>query len=206
MRRARWIAALAVLALLVPGLATAADGKWQANTKLLLIIPNDGNDANAAASLPSDSIGVSDEWTLEIDFRYWFNPKWAVELVLAKQAHEVELAGVGKLGYVEVLPPTLSLQYHFSPGQKIQPYLQAGLNLTFFTNDDLDLAGLDIDDSSFGPAVGGGIDFLISDSMVFNVDAKYAQIRADVDLVGGGTLTEVQIDPWLVSLGLGWRF
>ena len=31
-----------------------------------------------------------------------------------------------------VLPPTVTLQYHFTPEQKFSPYVGAGLNYSFF--------------------------------------------------------------------------
>ncbi len=40
------------------------------------------------------------------------------------------VAGVGKLGHLEHLPPTLSLVYEFAIDGPIVPYIFGGLNFT----------------------------------------------------------------------------
>jgi outer membrane protein len=41
--------------------------------------------------------------------------------------------------------------------------------------------------------------------MVVNVDVKKVQIRTDVK-VGGNKIGDLKIDPWLVGVGVGYRF
>ncbi len=48
-----------------------------------------------------------------------------------------------------------------------------------------------------------GFDYRLSKSMYLNVDVKKVDIDADLR---GAVSTTLKIDPWLVGVGLGWRF
>ena len=52
--------------------------------------------------------------TPEVDLTYFVNKNVALELIAATAKHKVE-AGGGELGKTWILPPTLTLQYHFTP-------------------------------------------------------------------------------------------
>lgn len=159
----------------------------------------------------SDTIHVSNELIPEVDISYFFTPNWAAELVLTyPQKHEVsvELNGTSTpLGTFKHLPPTLSLQYHFQPKERIQPYLGVGVNYTSISAVNLAAGAqkLDLDNSSLGLALGAGVDFKIQDNLYLNLDVKKVQIRSDV-LANGQKVSEVRVDPTLWGVGLGWRF
>lgn len=164
----------------------------------------DPADKSTADVLPADVVTVSDKTIPEIDFSYFFSPNLAAELVLTyPQKHDVELSGA-KIGTLKQLPPTLSLQYHFAPNATFRPYVGAGINYTRISNVDLP-AGLDVESSSIGPSIQVGFDYAVSKDLVVNFDLKKVQMRADVTL-NGAKLTEVQIDPLLIGLGIGKRF
>ena len=72
----------------------------------------------------------------EIDFTYFITSNWAAELILATTRHRVtdsaSTLGDVDLGKVSLLPPILTLQYHFRPDAKYRPYVGAGINYTIF--------------------------------------------------------------------------
>src|SRR6056297_138980 len=105
-------------------------------------------------------------------------------------------------GSVEHIPPTLSLQYHFMPDSRFRPYVGAGVNYTLFSNEKP--SGLKLDDS-FGPAFQAGIDVGINDNWFVNYAIRWIDIDADATL-GGDKLGTIEIDPWVYSLNLGYRF
>lgn len=81
---------------------------------------------------------VGDQSTLEVDFTYMLTNN------------------LGKIVEAGVLPPTLTLQYHFSPTGKIRPYAGIGVNYTFFYDEDASVSyetvagtttSVDLDDS-----------------------------------------------------------
>ncbi|PRX21739.1 OmpW family protein [Paraburkholderia sp. BL18I3N2] len=75
---------------------------------------------------------------------------------------------------MNVLPPTLRLQYHFNHAGMIRPYVGAGVNYTYFYNDGLSAGseGIQVSRSSFGPAVQAGVDVQITKTVFLNADIK----------------------------------
>ena len=70
----------------------------------------------------------------------------------------------GALGGVNVLPPTLLLQYYFNAAGKVRPYVGAGVNYTLFYNNGLHAGDtpVSIKNSSFGPALQAGVDVQVA--------------------------------------------
>ncbi len=112
------------------------------------------------------------------------------------------------LGDVTLLPPTLTLQYHFNPAGKVRPYLGAGVNYTTFFNEDLPngsaLSTIDYDDS-FGLAAQAGLDYALENGWLVNFDVKYIDINTDV-LIDGAISADVDIDPVIFGIGIGRTF
>ena len=128
-------------------------------------------------------------------------------------------------GEVEHLPPTFSVQYHFSPDAKFQPFVGLGLNYTTFLSEDLDSFWVDlvpgeqlgiIDyslDDSFGLAAQVGADWMLNEQWLVNFDVRWINIESDltvtIDVGEGpesGELGTVEIDPWVFAINLGYRF
>jgi outer membrane protein len=66
---------------------------------------------------------------------------------------------------------------------------------------------LKIDQSSFGWAAQIGADFQIAPQWFFNVDLKYVAIDTDIRVkASGAKVTQLNIDPLLFSVGVGYRF
>jgi outer membrane protein len=118
------------------------------------------------------------------------------------------------IGSVKHLPPTLTLQYHFNPAGTVRPYAGIGLNYTRFSGVKLDagtvLGGsvpLKVDRSSVGWAAQIGVDIQLAPQWFLNLDAKYVKIDTDISVKGAGIpVTKLDIDPLLLSVGLGYRF
>lgn len=122
--------------------------------------------------------------------------------------HDVDVQGLGTVAEVEHLPPTVTLQYHFTPKSNVRPYVGAGLNYTTFTSEKTKgaLAGLDIElDDSFGFALEAGVDVDITKAMFVNASAWYADIETEAKIEGLPRF-DVPIDPWVFFVGVGWTF
>ena len=140
----------------------------------------------------------------EVDISYFFSPNVAAELVLTyPQKHTVKAGGT-EIGSLKHLPPTLSMQYHYTELGAFKPYAGVGLNYTRFSGVNLP-AGVEIDKNSFGLAVGAGFDYEIQKNIYLNVDVKKVQIKTTVS-AGGNELGDFKVDPLLVGVGIGWRF
>jgi len=180
-----------------------------ARFRVVHLDPADKSDAIGALAAPKDTLDVESKWIPDIDFEYALSPNWGLELLLTvPQKHTViakqsALGANQSLGSVTHLPPTLTAKYYFLT-DKVRPYVGAGVNVTWFTQNDLAL-NLAIDRWSVGPAIQAGVDVSLNDQWSLSLDAKRAWISTDVSLAGT-KLTTVGVDPWIIGLGVGYRF
>lgn len=200
------LASLALAASFVPVVANAqsalaTEGPWLVRVRATYMLNDNGNSPNLALG----QVEVQDRWIPEFDISYFFTDNIATELVLTwPQKVDVSLGGT-EIGSVKALPPTLLLQYHFMPNETFRPYAGVGVNYTYFGSQSFSIAGLDTSSSSWGPAVQAGFDFKIAPRWYLNADVKYVWMDTDVTL-NGAKLTKVDINPWLISVGVGYRF
>lgn len=202
------------LAMLLAGLAAAPaavaeQGDFMLRVRALWMDNADKSEAIPALGVPSDAIHVANKVLPEVDFSYFMTKNLALELILTyPQSLDVSLLGLD-IGSVKALPPTLTLQYHFMPDPKIRPYVGAGINYTIFTDKDLFVPGLNIplqlENDSFGPALQVGADFEIAKDMFINVDLKKVWMSSDLTALGV-KVSSIDVDPLMLSVGLGWRF
>jgi outer membrane protein len=187
---------------LVSAASFAAQGDILTRVRLINVAPADSTDG----ALSTLSVGADSDTTAELDFTYMITNNIGAELILGTTRHEVT-SSLGSLGKVSVLPPTVTLQYHFAPESFFRPYVGAGLNYTRFYNNDLKVGnqGLTIDNNSWGGALQMGADFAVSKNIFVNVDVKKLWIKTDVSL-NGSNLGTLKIDPWVVGFGLGTKF
>ncbi len=141
---------------------------------------------------------------------YLFTEHWGIELLAALPfKHDIKLKGSGeKVATTKQLPPTLSLQYHFSPVWVFRPYVGAGLNYTKFFRETTTgaLAGTDLHLSgSLGPAAQAGFDIPLYGELMLNVDVRWIDIETDAK-VDGVFLESVDIDPLTAGASLSWMF
>ena len=194
------IAALAGLT----GTAQAQDGPWLVRARAVHVSPADKSDPVGGTGAP-DRISVSAKTIPEVDIAYFFSPHVAAELILTyPQQHDVMLDGAN-IGSFKHLPPTLTLQYHFSPGAQLSPYVGAGVNYTNISSVALLGGAGSLEHDSIGGAVQAGIDIKLDKQWSLNVDVKKVQIRSDV-YASGAKISAVQVDPLLVGVGIGYRF
>ena len=176
------------------GVLAEENGMWR--VRAIHVAPD-------ASSAPVTGVDANDQTVPELDFTYFINKNVGMELILATTRHTVSLNGTN-LGKVSLLPPTLTLQYHFMPGEKIKPYVGAGVNYTRFYSVDLG-SNLDVTRNSWGGALQLGVDIALGKSSYFNIDVKKLYIKTDVKSAGS-YLTTLDINPVVWGVGYGRRF
>lgn len=182
-------------------------GDWLVRGRALGVIPSDGGEVETAATGAATGLAINDITNTavpELDFSYFFTKNIAAELVLATTQHSIKATGNTDVGDVWLLPPTLTVQYHPLPDSRISPYVGAGVNYTVFYGEGAGLPGLDVKDT-FGFALQAGVDYQLSGPWSLNLDVKKLYLRPEADTT---TLhiDSVRIDPWLVGVGIGYRF
>ena len=176
------------------------------------------------AAIAGSEADVDDGSALGITFVYMMTDKIGLEVLASTPfSHDID-ANTGALGLGNVdagetkhLPPTVSVQYFpMANDSAFQPYVGAGVNYTVFFDEEVSgtLEGVlgpgDLDlDASFGLAVQAGFDYALNDNWVVNVGVWWVDIDTDATFTfdsGDVVTTDVEIDPWVYSLSLGYRF
>ena len=171
--------------------------------------------------VPRDAIEIRDIFIPELDISFFFTKHIAAELVLTyPQKHELHFhnsaIGAFKSGSFKHLPPTLMLQYHFMPDSWFRPYIGGGVNYTFFFDEKIvvpGVTGLRLETGSLGGALQFGFDVklkkicsCIPDDLFLNADLKKVFIDSKVKNGAGVTISNLNPDPLVIGVGLGYRF
>lgn len=172
------------------------------------------------ADLAGTSAGVDNSEQLGLTVTYMLTPNVGLGVLAATPFdHDIKANGLGlDAGEAKQLPPTITVQYFpMNPASAFQPYVGIGINYTVFFSEDVDSelesalgakGDLDIDDS-FGVAAQIGADYALDEHWMLNASLWYLDIDTDATFkFKGGTHVEadVDIDPWVYMLGLGYRF
>ena len=179
-------------------------GDFMVRARAIAVVPDED-----ASTTIGGNVSISNDVVPEIDFSYFITDNIALELIAATTKHDVSHNAGIDLGEVSLLPPTLTLQYHFMPKERFSPYVGAGINYTIFYNEDAAAgsAVTDIDyDNAFGYALQVGVDYALNDNWYANVDVKKLFLNTDVSMNGGTITADVDIDPWIIGVGVGYRF
>lgn len=226
------VAALATSAL--SSSAYAVDEKWKVRFRGIGIIPNDDSGSiflNPGSVNQGAGVEIDPAFMPEVDITYMITPHWGIEAIASMANHDVNVDGnppagttLNTLGVTDgtklfdtwVLPPTVTLQYHFMPESNIRPYVGVGINYTATLFDDatsqlesIGVGPVDVSTSnSWGYALQAGLDYDINESWFFNVDLKYIDIdtTAKLNFATGQLKVDADIDPFVIGAGIGYRF
>jgi outer membrane protein len=175
--------------------------------------------ANGAAIAGADA-SVSTQVIPALTLTYFVTSNWAVELFCCFSKHDIDGKGtIGNLGEIAdtwIFPPVVTLQYHFDHFGIVKPYVGAGVQYIHFfsegTGDNvLNASSVDVDDA-FGFALQAGADISLGEGWYLNADVKKVWMNTDVTwnntggVAGNNVVADVDIDPWIISAGIGYRF
>jgi len=237
------VLAALIAASFLPSLAMAEQGDWVVRLRATNINPSEDSNlghqtdktygAGTAAALYGSAgaeLEVDSNTIPELDISYYITKNIAAELILALGTkHDVNIDSVAggvvsdkDLGEVNLLPPTLTLQWHFNPDQMFDPYVGAGVSYirALETGLTAEVAGVTtrpirIDRDMWGAAFQAGFDVNLQDRWLVNFDVKKIWFDTDVELDTQGALgtaagfqkiDELDIDPWVISVGFGKKF
>lgn len=188
---------------------------WMLRVRALGVVPQESSSLNLnGLPIGGDKVSVNDTVVPELDITYFLTKNIAVELILGTTPHNIRaggsIAGLGPVGRAWLLPPTLTLQYHFDLTDRIKPYVGAGVNYTVFYKQKARgvFSSLDVE-NSFGLALQAGVDIMLDRHWGLNFDVKKIflepNVKATIPNVGLVT-GKVKLDPWLIGTGVTYRF
>lgn len=204
-------------ALLSPVVQAHQSGEWLVRGGITSVSPNDDS-SNVFVGGTDLGVGVDADSNaqLGLNVAYFISEKWAIELLAATPfSHDITLKTVGALGDTKQLPPTISANYYFASSDKgFNPYVGIGLNYTMFfsegftdANKNAGFSNLKADDS-IGLAFQVGFDYELGNQWHINGSARWIDIdtEATFDLNGTQGRVDIEIDPSVYTLSLGYRF
>lgn len=177
--------------------------RFQLRGRMIAILA-DGDGIVDTTTLETD---VDNAYVPEVDLTYFFTKNIAAELIAATAKHSVS-AGTSKVGDTWILPPTLTVQYHFTPDSDFSPYIGAGLNYSWFYGEDSASPYTKMGvDGGLGYAVQAGFDYWLGDNWGVNLDVKYIDLNVDVSVNNGALHAyNVDLNPVVVGAGVSYRF
>lgn len=213
------IAALgAGLAVLTLAAAPASAQDWQVARKgdwivtgRITDVSSSADDAITTAAGAATGLGVDvgDSVMPTLGFTYFLTDHISVEAILGATRHEIRAQGPATDVLVHetwVLPPVVTVQYRPAPEARVSPYVGAGLSYMVFFNGE-NRNGFDVKlDDGFGYALQAGADVALLGPWTVNVDVKKVWFSTDADINGGALKSDVNLDPWVISLGIGRKF
>ena len=150
--------------------------RFQLRGRVIGVIPDESSSASIGGT-----VGVGDAVAPEVDLSYYFTDYVSAELIAATTQHSLSHSAAGDLGRTWVLPPTVTLQYHPTPYNKLSPYVGAGLNYSIFYGEDAatgnGITSLDVN-GGVGYALQVGTDYWLDEHWGLNVDVKKLYLKS----------------------------
>lgn len=191
---------------------------WMFRARALFVMPQERSTLYAlpgGAQIPGAHVAISNSVVPEVDFTYFFTRNIAVEVIAGVTPHSVKGSGVINgipIGSAWLLPPTVTLQYHFTGLGAFKPYVGAGVNYTIFFNEKAKTAWgwskFDLKDN-FGLALQAGVDIMLNKNWGINLDVKKIFLQTDAKVYVGGlpaVKAKVNIDPWIIGAGITYKW
>ena len=216
------IAALAV-ALAIPGQAAAKAGDVQVKLVATYVAP-DGKIKDVKLDLIGLPAGTQtkadDNVVPTIAIEYFVADNISLETIAGVTQHDVVgrggLAGAGLVSNANIVPATLTVKYHFGKDGGIQPYVGAGPSYFIFIDEKPGATAKALGatrqkmSDSLGFALQAGVDIPVNQNgLAVTVDAKRYFMRSTAHWYAGPTevlRTKHQLDPWVISAGVAFRF
>lgn len=216
------LAAMAGIAAIATPAAAEEQGKVQVKLLGTAVLP-DGkiSDVNVdIVGLPANTqTAANDNVVPTVTIEYFFTDSISLETICCFTQHDVDatagLPGAELVSDARVIPATFTLKYHIDAGG-VKPYLGAGATYFLWVKDKpgaatipLGVTDTDLSDE-FGFVLQGGVDIPLGDKgFGLSLDAKKYFVGTTARWYAGNTLaieTEHDLDPWVLSAGVSYRF
>jgi outer membrane protein len=206
---------LGVIGGALPAAAGSDDGNVQVRVLGTVVDPvTDATVKAGGVTIPGADADVSTEVIPALTLGYYLTPNLALELFCCFAKHQIDgkgtIASLGEIADTWIFPPALTLQYHFTSLGKFEPYVGAGVQyINFFdtgTGDNaLGATKVNID-PAWGLTLQAGFDVSIGNGWSINADVKKTFLDTEISSNGTGIRADADLDPWIFSAGLGYRF
>ena len=219
------VKALAVAAALACASTASAQSAGQLTAKFGInqLTPKVESGDISAPALPGTKADVGKDLQPVLSFTYGLTDNISLETCLGTPyKHKIygagAIAGVGELGTVEALPPTLFAQYRFfAPNATFRPFVGIGATYAYFmkergsakmtavTNPGRGVPTTFSIDNKFTYTMQVGVAMNISEKWFADVTVNKSHLRTDVNF-STGQKQHMKLDPVAVMLAVGYKF
>jgi outer membrane protein len=214
---------IAGAALVAAGSAQAQSaGQWQFKAGWNKIMPKVESGDLSAPSPPGTKVDVKSDSALILTATYMVTDNFSTEFLAGlPYKHDIvgdgTIAGVGKIGSVHQISPTLMAQWRFlEPQAMFRPYVGLGVTYAVFydTEGSAALTALTnpggppttiSGDHAFGGTGELGVTFKVNEQWFVDAAIMKTYITSNTTLSTGQTI-EVKQNPVVVNLSVGYRF
>ena len=188
--------------------ASAMAGPWQVKVAGSLVAPSGSTTVNDI------KVEADYQYAFTPSVEYFFTDNISAELLLANPLkHDIKAdKGLGVVGSIKQLPPTLTAKYNFTNLGAFTPYVGVGVT-GFFA---WDAKGDVVKKVKNTAGVAGqlGVNFKPADAKNWGVflDVRYADLDPKVELTDAGARVlatdrfKLSLDPVVYTLGYSYRF
>lgn len=228
MRKTLLAASALALAVAAPFASAYQAGDIIVRAGAITVDPNESSSnisTGVTGPLAGNKATLDSDTQLGLNFAYMVTDNIGIELLAATPfQHTVGvkgdtvpgLIGGDKFADIKHLPPTVSaLYYPMDSNSAFQPYVGLGINYTTFFSEDLSsgaksagFSGLSLQDS-WGLAGQVGMDYFLTDNIMLNAQVRYIDIETTATArhsTLGKVKVDVDVDPWVYMVGLGYKF
>lgn len=150
-----------------------------------------------------------------LQLEYFFTKNISAELFCCLTRHPVTAVsttlGDLPLTSATLFPPSVTVKYRFRNLGRFEPSVGAGFNYTAFSGE-ISPAGGTVTrvrlEDSFGLSLQVGLDYRLTKHLYARADLRRAWIDTDASIEAGALVipAQVEINPWIPTMGLGFRF
>jgi outer membrane protein W len=178
------------------GVAAGTDGRFRSN-----MIYGAAALANTDAA-GIDNVASGDGWGPLVGYKHFINERIALDVSASRSNQTLDLNNV-RLGSFDLIPITLTAQYHFPSYGGLRMYAGAGAAYNKLAKQDL--PGYALSSGTISPVLQAGASFPLTDALVLTGGMTVSFTRAHLEQ-DGTTLGTVKLTPAIFSLGLGYAF
>lgn len=176
--------------------------RWIMRLRFIQVQPDE---SSTVTGLSTD-VKAGNAFVPELDFTYFFTDHIAAELILATSQHSMSTTSGTDLGDVWILPPQITMQYHFNPEGTFRPYAGAGLGYMIYYGEDSGGVNNITYDDGVSYTLQAGADYGLDENWALNVDVKKLFHNTNVSINNGAIRADVDLDPWIFGVGVAYRF
>lgn len=214
--------AAAVALMASSGAMAQSKGQWTLKVGVGKITPKVESGDVSAPALPGTKADVGPDTQPILDIGYGLTDNVSLELALGlPYEHEISgagaIEGVGVLGTVKSLPPTVFAYYRFlEPEARVRPYVGLGATFAYFTDETGSGKLTTLSDIGGPPttfSIKNKVAATIQIGMIYNINARWfidgniskTFLKTKVDFSSGQT-QDMTLNPQAVTLGVGYKF